>query len=76
MNSLWKYYSIGRKGDPNSDYIRSLVETMKHPSNYLWELYYGGVVKFGNIRIGGRPGSPEIYKSRDNYKLGHFERPP
>lgn len=33
---------------------------MKHPSNYLWELYYGGVVKFGNIRIGGRPGSPEF----------------
>ncbi|KAG4168063.1 hypothetical protein ERO13_A12G000500v2 [Gossypium hirsutum] len=67
MKSFWKYYS-GHEA-----------------SNYLWELYYGGwaapniyflgfagVVKFGNIRIGGLFG---IYNAR-NYCLGHHERPP
>ncbi|KAM1087334.1 hypothetical protein EV1_012899 [Malus domestica] len=54
-------------------------------SNYLWEMYYGGwaapniyflgfagVVKFGNLRIGGLSG---IYKQPDFLK-GHFDRPP
>nr|XP_043607175.1 lariat debranching enzyme [Erigeron canadensis]XP_043607176.1 lariat debranching enzyme [Erigeron canadensis]XP_043607177.1 lariat debranching enzyme [Erigeron canadensis] len=81
MNSFWKYYS----GEKVAPFPTIFIGGNHEASNYLWELYYGGwaapdiyflgfagVVKFGNIRIGGLSG---IYKSRD-YHLGHFERPP
>ncbi|KAG2328675.1 hypothetical protein Bca52824_011403 [Brassica carinata] len=81
MKSFWKYYS-GQEVTP----VPTIFIGGNHEaSNYLWELYYGGwaatniyflghagVVKFGNLRIGGLYG---IYKGRD-YRLGHFERPP
>lgn len=81
MKSFWKYYS-GREVAP----VPTIFIGGNHEaSNYLWELYYGGwaapniyflgfagVVKFGNIRIGGLSG---IYNARD-YRLGHYERPP
>ncbi|KAJ8453394.1 hypothetical protein Cgig2_008278 [Carnegiea gigantea] len=38
----------------------------------IYFLGFAGVIKFGNIRIGGLSG---IYNAR-HYKLGHFERPP
>ncbi|KAG2700391.1 hypothetical protein I3760_07G228200 [Carya illinoinensis] len=81
MNSFWKYYS----GEELAPYPTIFIGGNHEASNYLWELYYGGwaapniyflgfagVVKFGNIRIGGLSG---IYNSR-NYYLGHHERPP
>ncbi|KAL5189956.1 Lariat debranching enzyme [Glycine soja] len=81
MNSFWKYYS----GAEVAPYPTIFIGGNHEASNYLWELYYGGwaapniyflgaagVVRFGNVRIGGLSG---IYKSFD-YKLGHFERPP
>ncbi|XP_021900132.1 lariat debranching enzyme isoform X2 [Carica papaya] len=81
MKSFWKYYS-GQEVAP----IPTIFIGGNHEaSNYLWELYYGGwvapniyflgfagVVKFGNIRIGGLSG---IYNQR-HYRSGHFERPP
>lgn len=81
MNSFWKYFS-GEEVAP----VRTIFIGGNHEaSNYLWELYYGGwaapniyflgfagVVKFGNIRIGGLSG---IYNAR-HYRLGHYERPP
>ncbi|KAK6938036.1 Lariat debranching enzyme, C-terminal [Dillenia turbinata] len=81
MKSFWKYYS-GKEIAP----IPTIFIGGNHEaSNYLWELYYGGwaapniyflgfagVIKFGNVRIGGLSG---IYNARD-YHLGHFERPP
>lgn len=81
MKSFWKYYS-GQEVAP----IPTIFIGGNHEaSNYLWELYYGGwaapniyflgfagVVKFGNIRIGGLSG---IYNAR-HYRLGHYERPP
>ncbi|XP_020528149.1 lariat debranching enzyme isoform X1 [Amborella trichopoda] len=81
MNSFWKYYS-GKETAP----IPTIFVGGNHEaSNYLWELYYGGwtapniyflgfagVVKFGDIRIGGLSG---IYKARDYYS-GHYERTP
>ncbi|GMH18002.1 hypothetical protein Nepgr_019843 [Nepenthes gracilis] len=81
MNTFWKYYS-GREVAP----LPTIFIGGNHEaSNYLWELYYGGwaapniyflgfagVIKFGNIRIGGLSG---IYNAR-HYYLGHFERPP
>ncbi|KAJ7966310.1 Lariat debranching enzyme [Quillaja saponaria] len=81
MKSFWKYYS----GLEVAPYPTIFIGGNHEASNYLWELYYGGwaapniyflgfagVVKFGNIRIGGLSG---IYNAR-NYKLGHYERPP
>ncbi|KAG0488910.1 hypothetical protein HPP92_007721, partial [Vanilla planifolia] len=81
MNSFWKYYS----GQEIAPCPTIFIGGNHEASNYLWELYYGGwaatniyflgfagVVKFGNIRIGGLSG---IYNSR-HYYLGHFERPP
>ncbi|GJZ87131.1 lariat debranching enzyme [Tanacetum coccineum] len=81
MNSFWKYYS----GEKLAPFPTVFIGGNHEASNYLWELYYGGwaapniyflgfagVVKFGNIRIGGLSG---IYKRHD-YHLGHFERPP
>lgn len=81
MNSFWKYYS----GEEVAPYPTIFIGGNHEASNYSWELYYGGwaapniyflgfagVVKFGNIRIGGLSG---IYNSRD-YHLGHNERPP
>ncbi|XP_020702334.1 lariat debranching enzyme isoform X2 [Dendrobium catenatum] len=81
MNSFWKYYS----GQVKAPYPTIFIGGNHEASNYLWELYYGGwaapniyflgfsgVIKFGNIRIGGLSG---IYKSKDYY-LGHHERPP
>ncbi|KAK1366999.1 DBR1 domain-containing protein [Heracleum sosnowskyi] len=81
MQSFWKYYS-GQKVAP----ITTIFIGGNHEaSNYLWELYYGGwtapniyflgfagVIKFGNIRIGGLSG---IYNER-HYRLGHHEKLP
>ncbi|TXG57265.1 hypothetical protein EZV62_018578 [Acer yangbiense] len=81
MNSFWKYYS----GLEIAPILTIFIGGNHEASNYMWELYYGGwaapniyflgfagVIKFGNIRIGGLSG---IYYPR-NYHLGHFERPP
>ncbi|KAH7689830.1 lariat debranching enzyme protein [Dioscorea alata] len=81
MNSFWKYYS----GQAVAPYPTIFIGGNHEASNYLWELYYGGwaapniyflgfagVVKFGDIRIGGLSG---IFK-QNHYSLGHFERPP
>lgn len=81
MNTFWKYYS----GQEIAPVPTVFIGGNHEASNYLWELYYGGwaapniyflgfagVIKFGNIRIGGLSG---IYNAR-HYKLGHFERPP
>ncbi|PNS92103.2 hypothetical protein POPTR_018G015300v4 [Populus trichocarpa] len=81
MKSFWKYYS-GREIAP----VPTIFIGGNHEaSNYLWELCYGGyaapniyflgfagVIKFGNIRIGGLSG---IYNAR-NYRTGHHERAP
>ncbi|KAK3031272.1 hypothetical protein RJ639_035572 [Escallonia herrerae] len=81
MNSFWKYYS----GEKVAPFPTIFIGGNHEASNYLWELYYGGwaapniyflgfagIVKFGNIRIGGLSG---IYK-RQHYYLGHYERLP
>ncbi|CAN6682520.1 unnamed protein product [Malus baccata var. baccata] len=81
MNTFWKYYS----GEAVAPYPTIFIGGNHEASNYLWELYYGGwaapniyflgfagVVKFGNLRIGGLSG---IYK-QPNFLKGHFERPP
>ncbi|PIA54656.1 hypothetical protein AQUCO_00900906v1 [Aquilegia coerulea] len=81
MNSFWKYYSGQQVAPVPTIFIGGNHEA----SNYLWELYYGGwagpniyflgfagVVKFGNIRIGGLSG---IY-NENYYKFGHYERVP
>ncbi|XP_010525890.1 PREDICTED: lariat debranching enzyme [Tarenaya hassleriana] len=81
MKSFWKYYS----GQEIAPIPTIFIGGNHEASNYLWELYYGGwaapniyflgfagVVKFGNLRIGGLSG---IYNWR-HYQLGHFERPP
>ncbi|XP_068656288.1 lariat debranching enzyme isoform X2 [Aristolochia californica] len=81
MNSFWKYYSGQEVAPVPTIFIGGNHEA----SNYLWELYYGGwaapnvyflgfagIIKFGNIRIGGISG---IYNPR-HYYLGHYERPP
>ncbi|XP_014498779.1 lariat debranching enzyme [Vigna radiata var. radiata] len=81
MNSFWKYYS----GAEVAPYPTIFIGGNHEASNYLWELYYGGwvapniyflgaagVVRFGNVRIGGLSG---IYNDR-HYRLGRFERPP
>ncbi|URE29790.1 Lariat debranching enzyme, C-terminal domain [Musa troglodytarum] len=77
MNSFWKYYSGQEVAPVPTIFIGGNHEA----SNYLWELYYGGwaapniyflgfsgVIKFGNIRIGGVSG---IYK-QGHYHLGKF----
>ncbi|XP_065849868.1 lariat debranching enzyme [Euphorbia lathyris] len=81
MKSFWKYYS----GEEIAPVPTIFIGGNHEASNYLWELYYGGwaapniyfmgfagVVKFGNVRIGGLSG---IYSARD-YHSGHHERPP
>ncbi|KAL0016577.1 hypothetical protein SO802_003646 [Lithocarpus litseifolius] len=81
MNSFWKYYS----GEEVAPFPTIFIGGNHEASNYMWELYHGGwaapniyflgfagVVKFGNIRIGGLSG---IYNQR-HYHLGHYERPP
>ncbi|XP_019252805.1 PREDICTED: lariat debranching enzyme-like [Nicotiana attenuata] len=81
MNSFWKYYS----GEKVAPFPTIFIGGNHEASNYLWELYYGGwaapqiyflgfagVIKFGNIRIGGLSG---IYKSHD-YNRGHYEKLP
>ncbi|CAN8229769.1 unnamed protein product [Cochlearia groenlandica] len=81
MKSFWKYYS----GEEVAPIPTIFIGGNHEASNYLWELYYGGwsatniyflgyagVVKFGNVRIGGLSG---IYNER-HYRSGHFERPP
>ncbi|CAK9157920.1 unnamed protein product [Ilex paraguariensis] len=81
MNTFWKYYS----GEKVAPFPTIFIGGNHEASNYLWELYYGGwaapniyflgfagVVKFGNIRIGGLSG---IYNAR-HYHLGHYERLP
>ncbi|TYI38059.1 hypothetical protein ES332_A02G000500v1 [Gossypium tomentosum] len=80
MKSVWKYCSGQEVAPVPTIFIGGNHEA----SNYLWEFYYGGwaapniyflgfagVVKFGNIRIGGLSG---IYNVR-NCCLGHHERP-
>lgn len=81
MNTFHKYYS-GEKAAP----IPTIFIGGNHEaSNYMWELYYGGwaaphiyflgmagVVKFGNVRIGGISG---IYNRHDYYS-GHYEKLP
>ncbi|GAB2250264.1 hypothetical protein Droror1_Dr00013623 [Drosera rotundifolia] len=81
MNTFWKYYS----GQAVAPLPTIFIGGNHEASNYLWELYYGGwaapniyflgfagVVKYGNVRIGGLSG---IYNAH-HYHLGHFERPP
>lgn len=81
MNSFWKYYS----GEKVAPFPTIFIGGNHEASNYLWELFYGGwaapniyflgfagVVKFGNIRIGGLSG---IYKEQD-YHSGHHEKLP
>ncbi|GER46861.1 lariat debranching enzyme [Striga asiatica] len=81
MNSFWKYYS-GEKAAP---FPSIFIGGNHEASNYLWELYYGGwvapqifflgfagVVRFGNVRIGGLSG---IYNSHQYYS-GHHEKLP
>ncbi|XWS17878.1 hypothetical protein CRYUN_Cryun33cG0106400 [Craigia yunnanensis] len=81
MKSFWKNYS----GQEVAPVPTIFIDGNHEASNYLWELYYeewaapniyflgfAGVVKFGNIRIGGLSG---IYNSLQ-YHLGHHERPP
>lgn len=81
MNSFWKYYS----GEKVAPFPTIFIGGNHEASNYLWELYYGGwaapqiyflgfagVIKFGNIRIGGLSG---IYKSH-HYNMGHYEKLP
>ncbi|WMV52855.1 hypothetical protein MTR67_046240 [Solanum verrucosum] len=78
MNSFWKYYS----GEKIAPLPTIFIGGNHEASNYLWELYYGGwaapniyflgfggVIKFGNVRIGGLSG---IYNSHD-YEKGHYE---
>ncbi|KAK6131176.1 hypothetical protein DH2020_035080 [Rehmannia glutinosa] len=73
MNSFWKYYS----GEKVAPFLTIFIGGNHEASNYLWELYYGGwvapqifflgfagVVKFGNVRIGGLSG---IYKANHYY---------
>ncbi|KAI3891635.1 hypothetical protein MKX03_021979 [Papaver bracteatum] len=77
MNSFWKYYS----GQEVAPFPTIFIGGNHEASNYLWELYYGGwaapniyflgfagVIKFGNLRIGGLSG---IYKAH-HYHLGHY----
>ncbi|PIN15388.1 RNA lariat debranching enzyme [Handroanthus impetiginosus] len=81
MNSFWKYYS-GEKAAP---FPTIFIGGNHEASNYLWELYYGGwaapqiyflgfagIIKFGNVRIGGLSG---IYKAH-HYYSGHHEKLP
>ncbi|XP_051139333.1 lariat debranching enzyme isoform X2 [Andrographis paniculata] len=81
MKSFWKYYS----GEKTAPFPTIFIGGNHEASNYLWELYYGGwaapniyflgfagVIKFGNIRIGGLSG---IYKA-PHYYLGHHEKMP
>ncbi|EYU30664.1 hypothetical protein ABFS82_11G057600 [Erythranthe guttata] len=81
MNSFWKYYS----GEKVAPFPTIFIGGNHEASNYLWELYFGGwaapniyflgfagIVKFGNVRIGGLSG---IYKA-NHYRLGHFEKLP
>ncbi|KAL6137777.1 hypothetical protein ACLB2K_063066 [Fragaria x ananassa] len=80
MNCFWKYYS----GEAKAPYPTIFISGNHEASNYLWELYYGGraahniylgfagVIKFGNLRIGGLSG---IYRLK-HYRLGYYERPP
>ncbi|KZV28875.1 lariat debranching enzyme [Dorcoceras hygrometricum] len=81
MNSFYKYYS----GEKVAPFPTIFIGGNHEASNYLWELYYGGwaapqiyflgiagVIKFGNVRIGGLSG---IYKEHDYY-LGHYEKLP
>ncbi|KAJ1697235.1 hypothetical protein LUZ63_005747 [Rhynchospora breviuscula] len=81
MGTFWKYYS----GQEKAPYPTIFIGGNHEASNHLWELYYGGwaapniyflgfsgVVKFGNIRIGGLSG---IYKPA-HYLAGYFEKLP
>ncbi|KAK4414465.1 Lariat debranching enzyme [Sesamum alatum] len=82
MNSFWKYYS-GEKAAPCPTIF---IGGNHEASNYLWELYYGGwaapqifflgfagVVKFGNVRIGGLSGHYEKmpYNEQDIRSIYH-----
>ncbi|XP_047041073.1 lariat debranching enzyme-like [Helicoverpa zea] len=78
MCSFYKYYS----GEKRAPILTLFIGGNHEASNYLQELPYGGwvapniyylgragVVKFGDIRIGGMSG---IYKPQD-YLQGHWE---
>ncbi|KAJ4815125.1 Lariat debranching enzyme [Rhynchospora pubera] len=82
MGTFWKYYS----GQEKAPYPTIFIGGNHEASNYLWELYYGGwaapniyflgfsgVVKFGNIRIGGLSG---IYKPAHYLAGSYFEKLP
>ena len=81
MGTFYKYYS----GEKTAPVPTIFIGGNHEAANYLWELYYGGyvapniyylghsgVIKFGDLRIGGLSG---IFKYHD-YKKGHHERPP
>ncbi|XP_071942762.1 lariat debranching enzyme A-like [Antedon mediterranea] len=81
MNSFYKYYS----GEKKAPILTLFIGGNHEASNYLQELPYGGwvapniyyfgyanVLNYGGLRIAGLSG---IYKQND-YKKGHFERPP
>ena len=81
LGTFHRYFSGERRAPVPTLFIGGNHEA----SNYLWELYYGGfvapdvyylghsgVVRFGNLRVGGLSG---IFKGND-YRRGHYERPP
>ena len=81
IGTFWRYYSGQTRAPIPTIFIGGNHEASAH----MQELFYGGwvapniyylgaagVVRFGGLRIGGISG---IYKSND-YRKGHFERPP
>ncbi|KAI3962539.1 hypothetical protein MKW92_034578 [Papaver armeniacum] len=65
MNSFWKYYS-GQEVAP----FPTIFIGWAAPNIYF--LGFAGVIKFGNLSIGGLSGIDKAH----HYHLGHYERPP